>query len=52
MRIITSRGKEGLLKALLRQILLSIRSRRLLVECLDYHLFYRWFVGPSIADPM
>ncbi len=32
---------EMLLKALLLQILLSIRSERLLVEAIDYNLLYR-----------
>ena len=41
---------ERLLKALLLQILFSIRSERLLVESLDYNLLYRWFVGLGIDD--
>jgi len=41
---------EMLLKALLLQILFSIRSERLLVEAIDYNLLYRWFVGLSIED--
>ncbi len=36
---------ERLLKALLLQILFSVRSERLLVEAIDYNLLYRWFVG-------
>lgn len=36
---------ERLLRALLLQVLYSIRSERLLVEELDYNLLYRWFVG-------
>jgi transposase len=41
---------EMLLKALLLQILFSIRSERQLVEAIDYNLLYRWFVGLNIED--
>lgn len=41
---------EMLLKALLLQILFSIRSERLLVEAIDDNLLYRWFVGLNIED--
>ncbi|MGB9578067.1 MAG: IS5 family transposase [Halothiobacillaceae bacterium] len=41
---------EMLLKALLLQILFSIRSERLLVEAIDYNLLYHWFVGLNIED--
>ena len=41
---------EKLLRALLLQILYSIRSERLLVEELDYNILYRWFVGLSLDD--
>src|SRR6478672_11764356 len=41
---------EQLLRALLLQILYSIRSERLLVEELDYSILYRWFVGLSMDD--
>jgi transposase len=43
---------EQLLRALLLQILYSIRSERLLVEELDYSVLYRWFVGLSLDDPV
>lgn len=43
---------ERLLKALLLQILFSLRSERLLVESIDYNLLYRWFVGLGIDDPV
>jgi transposase len=43
---------EMLLKALLLQILFSIRSERQLVEAIDYNLLYRWFVGLNIEDPV
>ena len=36
-----------LLKALLLQILFSIRSERQLVEAINYNPLYRWFVGPE-----
>ena len=36
---------EQLLRALLLQLLYSIRSERQLVEQLEYNLRYRWFVG-------
>jgi transposase len=43
---------EQLLRALLLQILYSIRSERLLIEELDYNILYRWFVGLSLDDPI
>ncbi len=43
---------EQLLRALLLQMLYSIRSERLLVEELDYSVLYRWFVGLSLDDPI
>jgi transposase len=42
---------EKLLRALLLQILYSIRSERLLMEELDYSILFRWFVGLSLDDP-
>jgi transposase len=41
---------EQLLRALLVQILYTIRSERLLMEQLDYNLLFRWFVGLSMDD--
>ena len=41
---------EKLLRALILQILYSIRSERMLVEQLDYNLLFRWFVGLSMDD--
>src|SRR5215813_2817507 len=41
---------EKLLRALLLQVLYSIRSERQLMEQLDYNLLYRWFVGLSMND--
>jgi transposase len=36
---------EQLLRALLLQVLYSIRSERMLIEQLEYNLLFRWFVG-------
>ena len=41
---------EQLLRALLLQMLYSIRSERLLMEELDYSVLYRWFVGLGLDD--
>jgi transposase len=41
---------EKLLRALLLQVLYTIRSERQLMEQLDYNLLYRWFVGLSMDD--
>src|SRR5580765_5211958 len=41
---------EQLLRALLLQVLYTIRSERQLIEQLDYNLLYRWFVGVGIDD--
>jgi transposase len=41
---------EKLLRALLLQVLYSIRSERLLMEQLEYNLLFRWFVGLSLDD--
>ena len=41
---------EMLLKALLLQILFTVRSERLLVKSIDYNLLYRWFVGLNLED--
>ena len=43
---------EKLLRALLLQVLYSVRSERMLMEQLDYNLLYRWFVGLSMDDPI
>ena len=43
---------EQLLRALLLQILFTVRSERQLMEQLDYNLLYRWFIGhPSSTLP-
>ncbi len=41
---------EVLLRALLLQMLYSVRSERMLVEQLDYNLLFRWFVGLGVDD--
>jgi transposase len=43
---------EKLLRALLLQVLFSVRSERQLIEQLDYNLLFRWFVGLSMDDPV
>ena len=41
---------ECLLRALLLQILFSVRSERQLMEELEYNLLFRWFVGLGMDD--
>lgn len=41
---------EKLLRALLLQILYTIRSERQLIEQLQYNLLFQWFVGLSLDD--
>jgi transposase len=41
---------EKLLRALLLQMLYTIRSERMLMEQLDYNLLFRWFVGLNMDD--
>src|SRR5437764_14894367 len=43
---------EKLLRALLLQILYSIRSERMLMEQLEYNLLFRWFVGLNMDEPV
>ena len=40
------------LRALLLQILYTVRSERMLMEQLDYNLLFRWFVGLNMDDPV
>ena len=42
---------EQLLRALLLQMLCSVRSERMLVEQLEYDLLFRWFVGLPLREP-
>jgi transposase len=41
---------EQLLRALLLQVLYSVRSERMLMEQLQYNLLFRWFVGLGMDD--
>ena len=41
---------EKLLRALLLQVLYTIRSERMLMEELNYSLLFRWFVGLNLDD--
>jgi len=41
---------EKLLRALLLQILYSVRSERMLMEQLNYNLLFRWFVGLNMDE--
>lgn len=43
---------EKLLRALLLQLLYTIRSERLLMEMLEYNLLFRWFVGFNMDEPV
>jgi transposase len=56
-RVYASGGRESvaperLVRALVLQVLYSIRSERLLCEQLDYNLLFRWFVGLSMDEPV
>jgi len=44
-------GRKRLLRALLLQILYTVRSERMLMEQLEYNLLFRWFVGLSANEP-
>ncbi len=41
---------ERLLRALLLQMLYTVRSERMLMEQLDYNLLFPWFVGLSMNE--
>jgi transposase len=41
---------EKLLRALLLQMLYTVRSERMLMEQLEYNLLFRWFVGLGMDD--
>ena len=43
---------EKLLRALLLQVLYTVRSERLLMEQLEYNLLFRWFVGLNMDEPV
>ncbi len=40
------------MRALLLQMLYSVRSERMLMEQLEYNLLFRWFVGLSANEPV
>lgn len=46
----SSIAPERLMRALLLQVLYSVRSERQLVEQIQYNLLFRWFVGLAIED--
>ncbi|HEY5056214.1 MAG TPA: IS5 family transposase [Acidobacteriaceae bacterium] len=41
---------EKLMRALLLQVLYSVKSERQLMEQIDYNLLFRWFVGLNMDD--
>jgi len=41
---------ERLVRALLLQMLYSVRSERMLMEQMEYNLLFRWFVGLSASE--
>ena len=43
---------EKLLRALLVQVLYTVRSERMLMEQLQYNLLFRWFVGMNMDEPV
>src|SRR5271165_3070535 len=43
---------EKLLRALLLQVLYTVRSERMLMEQLQYNLLFRWFVGMNMDEPV
>jgi transposase len=43
---------ERLIRALLLQVLYTIRSERQLMEHLDFNILFRWFVGLGLDDPV
>jgi transposase len=43
---------ERLLRALLLQVLFTVRSERMLMEQLEYNMLFRWFVGLNMDDPI
>src|SRR6266513_3867826 len=41
---------EKLMRALLLQVLYTVRSERMLMEQLEYNLLFRWFVGLNMDE--
>lgn len=55
MRLYSTFGRpsippEKLLRALLLQVLYTVRSERMLMEQLEYNLLFRWFVGLNMDE--
>jgi transposase len=46
----TSIAPEKLMRAMLIQVLFSVRSERQLMEQVRYNMLYRWFIGLAIDD--
>ncbi|SAL86419.1 transposase, IS4 family protein [Caballeronia arvi] len=46
----SSIAPEKLIRALLLQVLYSIRSERMLMEQISYNMLFRWFVGLAMDD--
>lgn len=44
--------RRSSLRALLLQVLYSLRSEQLLMEELQYNLLFRWFVGLDLDAPV
>jgi transposase len=49
-RVGRRRSRRRLLRALLLQVLYSVRSERMLMEQLQYNMLFRWFVGLNMDD--
>src|SRR6202161_4961945 len=43
---------EKLLRALLLQVVYTVRMERMLMEQLEYNLLFRWFVGLNMDEPV
>lgn len=43
---------ERLLRALLLQMLYSVRSEPMLIEQMEYNVLFRWFAGLSANEPV
>jgi transposase len=43
-------AQEKLSRAMLLQVLYSVRSERILIEQIQYNMLFRWFVGLDMDD--
>ena len=43
---------ERLMRAVILQILYTVRSERMLMEQMSYNLLFRWFVGLELDEPI